>query len=103
MGHAEVEAFLSHLAVARDVSASTQNQALQALLFLYRDVLHVNLPWMTSVVRARQSRHVPLVLTHDEVGRVMAHLEGRSPLGRAITLWQRASVDGSVVAAHQRS
>jgi integron integrase len=80
MGHAEVEAFLSHLAVERDVSASTQNQALQALLFLYREVLHLDLPWMSSVVRARQSRHLPVVLTHEEVGRVMAHLEGKPRL-----------------------
>ena len=80
MGSAEVTAFLSHLATARDVSASTQNQALQALLFLYREVLQINLPWMDSVVRARQSRHLPTVLTDQEVGQVMAQLEGQTRL-----------------------
>ena len=80
MGNAEVTAFLSHLATARDVSASTQNQALQALLFLYREVLQVKLAWMDHVVRARQSRHLPVVLTDEEVSRVMAHLEGASRL-----------------------
>ena len=80
MGGAEVTAFLSHLATAREVSASTQNQALQALLFLYREVLQTELPWMDSVVRARQSRHVPTVLTDVEVGRVLAHLEGQTRL-----------------------
>ena len=80
MGNAEVTAFLSHLATARDVSASTQNQALQALLFLYREVLQVNLAWMDQVVRARQSRRLPVVLTDAEVARVMEQLEGSSRL-----------------------
>jgi integron integrase len=77
MGGPEVEAFLSHLAVARDVSASTQNQALAALLFLYRDVLGVQLPWLDQVTRASRPRRLPTVLSVEEVGRVLARLDGR--------------------------
>ena len=62
MGAAEVEAFLTDLAVRCNVSASTQNQALSALLFLYREVLQINLPWLDGVVRAKASRHLPVVL-----------------------------------------
>jgi integron integrase len=74
MGAAEVEAFLTHLAVGRGVSASTQNQALAALLFLYQRVLEVDLPWLQGVVRAKRSRHLPVVLTHAEVRAVLANL-----------------------------
>ena len=63
MGAAEVEAFLSHLATDARVAASTQNQALSALLFLYRAVLAVELPWIEGVVRAKQSQRLPVVLT----------------------------------------
>lgn len=76
MGAPEVEAFLTHLAVVRKVSASTQNQALQAILFLYRRVLGIELPWLTNVTRAPRSRHLPVVLTRAEVARVMAELQG---------------------------
>lgn len=70
-----MESFLTHLAVDRRVSASTQNQALSALLFLYRKVLEVELPWLENIVRAKRSRHVPVVLTHTEVRAVIAQLE----------------------------
>jgi integron integrase len=80
MGGSDVQAFLSHLAMDRDVSASTQNQALQALLFLYRHVLQVEPPWMDSVVRPRRSRRLPVVLTPQEATRVISHLEGASRL-----------------------
>ena len=76
MGAAEVEAFLSHLAVHDDVAASTQNQALSALLFLYRQVLGIELPWMESVVRAKRPQRIPVVLSRDEVARLLAMLEG---------------------------
>lgn len=76
MGAAEVEAFLSHLAVERNVSSSTQNQALAALLFLYREVLEVELPWLDGVTRAKPSVKVPVVLTRAEVDRLFAHLDG---------------------------
>jgi hypothetical protein len=75
MGAPEVEAFLSHLAVVRKISASTQNQALAALLFLYQKVLELELPWLKDVVRAKPSRHLPVVLTHTEVRAVLARLE----------------------------
>ena len=67
MGAAEVQAFLSHLAVERHVSPSTQNQALAALLFLYRNLLEVDLPWLSEVVQARRPPRLPVVLTPGEV------------------------------------
>lgn len=67
MGATEVEAFLTHLAVEGEVAASTQNQALSALLFLYREVLQQDLPWMTQVVRAKRPARLPVVLTEREV------------------------------------
>jgi integron integrase len=76
LGLAEVEAFLTHLAVTRKVAASTQNQALQALIFLYRAVLGIELPWVANVVRARQPVHLPTVLTREEVRRALGKLEG---------------------------
>lgn len=75
MGAAEVEAFLSHLAVEGNVAASTQNQALAALLFLYREVLSVDLPWLDKFAPAKKSSHVPVVLTRDEVKIVIAQLK----------------------------
>ncbi|MDD5295471.1 MAG: integron integrase [Rhodocyclaceae bacterium] len=80
MGAAEVEAFLSYLATDRQVSSGTQNQALSALLFLYKEVLQVDLPWLDDVVRAKPSRHLPVVLSRQEVERLMAALEGRHAL-----------------------
>jgi integron integrase len=67
MGAAEVTTFLTSLAVRDRVAASTQNQALNALLFLYRDVLAVELPWLEGLVRAKRPEHLPVVLTRDEV------------------------------------
>lgn len=77
MGAAEVEAFLTHLAVAGNVAASTQNQALSALLFLYREVLATDLPWLDGVARAKKPARLPVVLTREEVRATLAHLEGR--------------------------
>ena len=77
MGVAEVEGFLSSLAVERKVAAGTQNQALSALLFLYREVLGVELPWMETVVRAKRPQRVPVVLSRDEVARLLAMMDGR--------------------------
>ena len=73
---AEVTAFLSHLASERRVSASTQNQALSALLFLYQDVLGRELEWLDDVVRAKAPRRLPVVLARDEVRSLVASLEG---------------------------
>jgi integron integrase len=78
MGGPEVERFLSGLAVEGRVAASTQNQALSALLFLYREVLGVELPWMENVVRAKRPQRVPTVLSRDEVQRLLSAMEGRS-------------------------
>ncbi len=72
----EVTEFLSYLAVDRKVSASTQNQALAAILFLYRDVLSVDLPWLDKVVRAKPKMNLPVVLSRSEVRLLLAHLEG---------------------------
>ncbi len=77
MGGPEVERFLSSLAVRANVAAGTQNQALSALLFLYREVLGVRLPWMDQVVRAKRPRRVPTVLTRDEVVRLLTAMDGR--------------------------
>ncbi|NZA25245.1 integron integrase [Luteimonas sp. SJ-92] len=72
-----VEAFLTRLAVRDRVSPSTQNQALSALLFLYREVLALKLPWMEDVVRARRPPRLPVVLARDEVDRLLDQLSGR--------------------------
>ncbi|RZA26521.1 MAG: integron integrase, partial [Proteobacteria bacterium] len=76
MGQAEVEAFLTRLATDGQVSAGTQNQALAALLFLYREVLRIELPWMENLVRAKRPRRIPVVLARAEVARLLAVLEG---------------------------
>ncbi len=76
VGGSQVEVFLSHLATDRRMAASTQNQALSALLFLYREVLRSEFPWMDAVVRAKRPKHMPAVLTENEVRALLAHLEG---------------------------
>ena len=78
MGSAEVESFLTHLAVALRVSAATQNQALHALLFLYRQVLELDLPWLENITRATKPKRLPVVLSPIEVRAVLAQLEGVS-------------------------
>jgi integron integrase len=76
----EVSAFLSYVATTRRVAAQTQNQALQAILFLYRNVVGVELPWIDDVVRARVPRRVPVVLTHEEATAVLRELHGHDRL-----------------------
>ncbi|MEO8062707.1 MAG: integron integrase [Pseudomonadota bacterium] len=76
MGGPEVERFLSYLAQHRNVAAATQAQALSALLFLYKRVLNVDLPWLDSVVRAKRPKRLPTVLTQKETHRVIANLKG---------------------------
>ena len=76
MGGKEVELFLSRLATEDRVAASTQNQALAGLLFLYREVLQIDLPWMEGVVRAKRPARVPVVLTESEVRALLARLDG---------------------------
>ena len=76
LGAPEVEAFLTHLAVDRGVSASTQNQAKSALLFMYKEVLGAQLPWLDHVERAKTPTRLPVVLTQDEVAAVLKRLDG---------------------------
>lgn len=76
MGTVELEAFLTHLAVDGNVSASTQNQALSALLFLYKEVLVMDLPWLNNVARAKVPQRLPVVLTRTEVREVLVRMKG---------------------------
>lgn len=75
MGAPEVEAFLTMLATERRVSASTHNQALSALLFLYKEVLGMELPWMDGIQRPAPTKRIPVVLTREEVAGVLAHMD----------------------------
>jgi len=75
MGVADMETFLSMLANERKVSASTHNQALSALLFLYREVLGIDLPWLNNTGRPQQSKRIPAVLTKEEVAGLLAQLD----------------------------
>jgi len=77
LGKAEIEAFLTYLAVDRKVSASTQNQAFNALLFLYRAVLELEMPQLDSVERAKKPRRLPVVLSPEQVRQVLPQLEGK--------------------------
>lgn len=80
LGKADIESFLSYLAVRRKVAPATQNQALQAILFLYRIVLEIELPWMDDVVRAKPKRRVPVVLSRDEVQKMLSLCRGEARL-----------------------
>lgn len=80
MGAEEVRAFLTHLAVEADVAASTHQQALSALLFLYREVLEVDLPWLLDLARPKKPKRVPVVLSRSEVGRLFEMLDGSHAL-----------------------
>ncbi len=84
MGEAELTAFLSHLATDRKVSASTQNQALSALLFLYKEVLGKELPWLDGLVRAKRPHRIPVVLSQGEVMNLLQLMRG--------TTWLMASL-----------
>jgi integron integrase len=84
MGAEEVNAFLTHLAVDGEVSASTQGQALSALLFLYREVLEEELPWLGDIVRARRPKRLPVVLTREEVRVVLGQMKGTTKLVAAL-------------------
>ena len=84
MGEDEIRRFLTHLAVNRDVTAATQNQALSAILFLYKDVLHKELDWIDGIERAKKPARLPVVLTREEVRAILSQLEG--------TRWLMASL-----------
>ncbi len=77
MAKPEIEAFLTHLAVERKVSPSTQNQAFSAILFLYKEVLGIDMSsWNIQALRAQERKHIPQVLTKDEVKKVIDNLTG---------------------------
>ena len=84
IGAAQVEAFLKHLAVQRNVSASTQNQAKSALLYLYKEVLGIELPWLDKVTQAKVPQRMPVVLTQAEVQAMLSRMDG--------TMWLIASL-----------
>ena len=84
LGAVEVSAFLSHLATERNVTAATQNQALSALLFLYAQVLAMELPWLDGMVRAKRPVRLPVVLSEAEMRALLGELEG--------TRWLMASL-----------
>jgi len=80
MGENEIRKFISYLAVERNITASTQTVALSALLFLYRDVLKQELPYISNIERARKPKRLPVVLTRDETKRILAALDGTNRL-----------------------
>ncbi len=102
MGAAEVSAFLTHLAVKRQVAASTQNQALAALLFLYKNVLKEELPWLKNVERAKRPVRIPLVLRSRS--KAPAHTIGATELAPSESaLWSRTAPQGMSKFASERS
>jgi len=80
MGARDIEAFLTHLAVAGKVAASTQNLAKSSILFLYREVLEIQLPWLDNVTQAKAPKRLPVVLTVNEVQAVLSRLSGTHAL-----------------------
>lgn len=80
MGEKEIRSFLTHLAVNKHVSASTQNQALSAILFLYKRVLDIKLDWIDDVVRAKRPKYLPVVLTKSEVSKILGVMAGTNVL-----------------------
>ena len=76
MGEREITAFLTYLTVNRHVAASTQNQALSAILYLYRNVLHMQLEWLDDVVRAERPQRLSVILSRDELGRLLSCMHG---------------------------
>jgi len=84
MGAPEIESFLNHLANERNVAASTHNQALSALLFLYGDVLGIELPWLGEIERPKRPSRLPVVLSRDEVRALLAQLDGLPALMAAL-------------------
>jgi site-specific recombinase XerD len=103
MGAAEIQKFLTYLAVERQVSASTENQALAALLFLYSEVLRLDLPWHDKFTPARKSVRLPVVLTKEEVRETLKRLEGLNWLvanllyGRACVCKTRSGCGSSLL------
>ena len=80
LGKRDIEAYLSNMATVRKVSSSTQNQALAAILFLYREVIPVDVPWLNDIVHAKRPKKLPVVLTPREVGQLLAEMKGQPQL-----------------------
>jgi integron integrase len=80
MGEAEITAYLSYLATSKNVAAATQNQALSAILFLYKEVLKLELEWLDNVVRATRPKRLPVVMTRETVARVIKEMHGTQQL-----------------------
>ncbi len=80
MGVNEIRAYLTHLATERQVAASTQNVALSALLFLYKHVLEIELPYIDNIERANRPKRLPVVFTRTEVKQVLSQLDGMNHL-----------------------
>jgi integrase len=102
MGEVEVTAFLNHLALERKVAAATQNQALSALLFLYKEVLTCELPWLDAIQRVTRPARLPSVLTRSEVERLLGQLQGTTWLIASLLLWSWSPSDGSAAPASER-
>ena len=92
MGKAEVEAFLSHLALNRGVSASTQNQAFNAIVFLYKQVLNMDFDLDIRASRARKSKRLPVVLNKKEVADVINQLNGTPKVFNSTDVWLRLTL-----------
>lgn len=101
MAEAEIAHFLSSLASDSHVSASTQNQALNALLFLYHEVLEKNLGHVDGVMLGRRPRKLPVVLTREEVRYILGQLEGLDWIMAMLLLWGRSPPDGAPEAPGQ--
>ena len=80
MGEPEISAFLTDLAVSRKVAASTRNQAISAILFLYQNVMNRRLEWLNDAVRAKRPRHIPVILTREETRRLLDEIPGTNGL-----------------------
>ena len=102
LGKVEVEHFLTDLAVTGKVASSTQNQALSALLFLYREVLLVDLPWLDNITRPKPRERLPVVLTEGEVAAVLGELTGVYWLATAMLYGTGPAPDGVPAVASER-
>ena len=106
MGAKEVEAFLSMMTNERKASASTHNRALNAVLFLYREVLNIDLPWLNNIGRPQQAKRIPAVLTKEEIARLFSPAicrDGRHARSAGTAaLWHWYAADGGYASAHQR-
>lgn len=102
MGAAEVEAFITRLATDRKVAPSTHKQALAALLFLYRQVLDIDLPWLQRIGRPKSPIRIPVVLSREEVARLLAAIDDNCSTIAGLLYGAGATPDGMSALASQR-